>query len=138
MYSLTGPIRMAHKGFFIDVKRSYEAKRLGDKIYVKIGNSWYDNPDCIFYDMSAENVSLLAHDVAKACFTDVLHNPNASGTIFIPLSDKAMEDFFCHVTKRIMSYKSLLRNFKKLSNGKVNQVNLELKRMVDVFDRCNS
>lgn len=138
MYSLTGPIRMAHNGFYIDVKRSYEAKRLGDKIYVKIENLWCENPDCIFYDASAENVSLLAHDVAKACFTDVLHSKSASGTIFIPLSNKAMEDFFCHVTKRIMSYKSLLRNFKKLSNGKVNQVNLELKRMVDVFDRYNS
>lgn len=138
MYSLTGPIKMAHNGFFIDVKRSYEAKRLGNKIYVKIGNLWCENPDCIFYDTSAENVSLLAHDVAKACFTDVLHNTNASGTIFVPLSDKAMEDFFGHVTKRIMSYKSLLRNCKKLSNGKVEQVNLELKRMVEVLDRNNA
>lgn len=129
---------MAHNGFFIDVKRSYEAKRLGDKIYVKIGNLWYENPDCIFYDTSAENVSLLAHDVAKACFTDVFHNTNASGTVFVPLSDKSMEDFFSHVTKRIMSYKSLLRNCKKLSNGKVEQVNLELKRMVEVLDRNNT
>ena len=109
MYSLTGPIKMAHNGFYIDVKRSYEAKRLGDKIYVKIGNLWYENPDCIFYDMSAENVSLLAHDVAKACFTDVLHSTNASGTVLVQLSDLAMVIFFGHVRIRFMSYMSLLR-----------------------------